>query len=178
MWVGAIIIVASLVVPDVLWITTSSEYHEAKWVMPPIMLGAYFLFIGGIPCWISLFHENQKNVAIASSMAAIVNIVLNCISIPTFGYIAVAYTTMISYGGFAIFHYIMAYRQSKKYKYEEPVFNYRILGITSIFVSIISLIIMTLYTKPMIRYTIVCIFIIVVFINKDNIKEMISNLRR
>ena len=177
-WVGAIIIVASLVVPDVLWITTSSEYHEAKWVMPPIMLGAYFLFIGGIPCWISLFHENQKNVAIASSMAAIVNIVLNCISIPTFGYIAVAYTTMISYGGFAIFHYIMAYRQSKKYKYEESVFNYRILGITSIFVSIISLIIMTLYTKPMIRYTIVCIFIIIVFINKDKIKEMISNLRR
>lgn len=175
---GVLFVTVLLIIPEILWVATSSDYHEAKWVMPPIMLGAFFLFMGGVPCLISLFHKNQKYVTIASIMAAIVNIALNSIFIPIVGYVAAAYTTMVSYAGFAIFHFIMAIKQSKKYAYETSVFNYKILALISVSTVTISLVMMCFYNFPLIRYVIVIVVIIVSLVKKEKLKGIIINIRR
>lgn len=174
---GVLFIGVSLIMPEALLIAASSDYKDAKWSMPPILLGAFFLFLGGIPCLISLYHEKTILVSCASASAAVLNIVLNSIAIPKMGYIAAAYTTMISYGFFALFHFILANIWSIKYKYFNKPFDNIIILLLSLCTILLVLLSLTLYNYPIIRYILIIIIVTIIFILRKNIMAFILKLK-
>lgn len=96
---------AMMIAPELIMILGTREYMSAIWVIPPVILSTWITFCYCI--WgTSLFYfERTMFVAISSSVGAILNLILNAIFIPIYGFIAAAYTTLIGYLVIAIFYW-------------------------------------------------------------------------
>lgn len=109
--------VLCLVSPEVILILGTSKYSESIYCVIPIIVGGYFSFLYILPCEIEYYHEKTRYIAIATSIAAGLNIILNYVFINYFGYIAAAYTTLATYLFYFIFHYFMARKIEGRYIY-------------------------------------------------------------
>ena len=146
-----------LIAPEILRIMGGEYYMQAKYVMPPVILGYVFQFVYSLYVNIEFYHKKQKNIAIGTIIAAIINIVLNLIFIPKFGYIAAAYTTLIGYMSLFIIHYLFVSKLNCLSWYDSK-FIFVLLGISIIFMIICNI----LYVYNIIRYVMILCAIIVV----------------
>lgn len=78
-------------------ILTSQEYYEGYRIIPLIALGAFFLgfqhrFQAG-----PLFYKRTDFIMFSIIVSGLVNLGLNFLLIPQYGYMAAAFTTLISY---------------------------------------------------------------------------------
>ena len=151
----AIVYVAMLITPELLFFMGGRGYMEAKYVMPPVMVGYVFQFVYSLYVNIEFYHKKQKNIDIGTTLACIINIILNYIFIPKYGYIAAAYTTLVGY----IVLYIVHYRFVKKLGvtgWYDNKFFLKLLFISLIYMFICNY----LYTLSIVRYFVigVCVF--------------------
>lgn len=162
-----------LITPELLLIMGGDYYIQAKYVMPPVMVGYIFQFIYSLYVNIEFYHKKQKNIAIGTIIAASINIILNLIFIPKFGYIVAAYTTLIGYLSLLIIHFFFVKKLNCTNWYDTKYFIK-----ISIF-SLFSIIVINfLYIYNIIRYIVILvtiiIFIIFVIKNKKNIINSIK----
>lgn len=165
-----------LVIPELLLILGGKEYMEAKFVLAPVAMSYVFQFLYTMFVNIEQFKKKTFSMSLASASAAIINYVLNVIFINRYGYIAAAYTTIISYIWLLIVHMIVVY----KIGYSN-IYDYKFVGIISI-VSIIVLLIMNiLYGYYILRYIILGAYIIFAFMifyrYKKNIIGILKSLK-
>lgn len=106
--VGAIIL--GLVSPELIRIMGGSKYNDSKYVTLPIVLSMYYAAMYALPASVEYFYKKTKLIAVGTMVAAGLNIILNGIFIPLYGYIAAAYTTLFCYFIYFIMHMILAYR--------------------------------------------------------------------
>ena len=152
--------------PELLLIMGGSKYAEAVYVLPPVMVGYVFQFVYSLYVNIEFYHKKQRNIAIGTIITCIINIVLNFIFIPAFGYIAAAYTTLASYIVSFFIHYFLVRRLKCSHWYDSFFFA-KILSLSLVLVCIFNL----LYLFDIIRYMIIVLFaiaFIVFFIMKHN----------
>lgn len=97
-----------MVVPEIIKILGDKEYWHTTSCVVPVIIGGYFSFIYMLPVLVEYFYSKTKYIAIGTMAAAALNLVLNYMAIPRFGYIAAAYTTFISYVLYFLFHFILA----------------------------------------------------------------------
>lgn len=97
-----------LVSPELIRILGQKNYWPAEFSAIPVVAGGYFAFLYTIPCEVEYYHEKTKWIAVATSVAAVVNIILNYIFIKEYGYITAAYTTWVTYMLYFGFHLWMA----------------------------------------------------------------------
>ena len=83
--------------PEVLKIMASSKYWEGILIIPPVVLSSYIIFMYGLYVNVEHFYKKTAGITTNTVIAAISNIILNLIFIPKFGYVAAAYTTLVSY---------------------------------------------------------------------------------
>jgi len=115
---GILVYAIVLLGPEILMIMGGRNYMEAKWVIPPVMIGVVFQFINSFYVNIEQYYKKQKITALGTVLASITNIILNYIFIPMYGYIAAAYTTLISYIILFIVHFIFVKRIKKSNIYD------------------------------------------------------------
>ena len=156
-----VVYVAMLITPELLLFMGGRGYMEAKYVMPPVMVGYVFQFVYSLYVNIEFYHKKQKNIAIGTTLACIINIILNYIFIPKYGYIAAAYTTLVGY----IVLYIVHYRFVKKLGvtgWYDNKFFLKLLFISLIYMFICNY----LYTLSIVRYFVigVCVFSLLVLV--------------
>lgn len=94
--------------PELIKILGQKSYWGAKYSAIPIVAGGYFSFLYTIPASVEYFHSKTGWIAIGTTTAAIINIILNYLLIPKFGYIVAAYNTLITYILYFVFHFFMA----------------------------------------------------------------------
>ncbi len=99
-----------LLCPELIGILGGSKYYQSIYCAVPIVGGGFFACIYNIPCLVEYYHEKTKLIALSTGLAAILNIGLNAVFIPRYGYVAAAYTTLVTYIIYFIVHYYMAYR--------------------------------------------------------------------
>lgn len=116
-----------LIAPEVLVFAAHPEYSTAKWVVHPVVCGCFFLFIVGTFMRVEFYHEKNKIIMVASVCAALLNVGLNAIFIPRFGFIAAVYTTLGSYMLFEAFHYFAMRLTCKENCYHELPYNGKII---------------------------------------------------
>ena len=83
---------------EVIYLAVPVSYHKAVSIVPWVVLGYFFMGLYSIPMGIVvLVISNTKPVSLYTTLAAVINIVLNILLIPRFGMKAAAITTAISY---------------------------------------------------------------------------------
>lgn len=162
--------------PEVITIVAPDEYKDAVWVIPPLAASVVVMYFYQHFVNVEFYFEESRLTAIASIGAAILNVILNYIFIPVFGYVAAGYTTLASYLVFAFFHYLFMRIICRKNNYKEKLVDMKslllILGV--FFVCTAAL--MVGYNHVVIRYAIILIICIIVFLFRKKVMSYIDML--
>jgi len=151
-------ILLSVAAPEIVLVFASSKYSEAIYAIPPIALSSMFVFIFNLFVVIETYYKKTTGIMRSSVIAAILNIVLNLIFIPKFGYIIAGYTTMISYMILSLLHYLNIKKIEKEIG-TLNLFNMKQISLISLLGIIFCLLISLLYKNIYVRYvTILLIF--------------------
>jgi O-antigen/teichoic acid export membrane protein len=101
---------AVMVGPELLLIVGGREYMGAVTIMPVVMVSCFFQFSNAFFVNVEMFEKRTVYSSIGTIIAAGLNITLNFLWLPRYGYAAGAYTTLI---GFAFLHYYHAFVNRK-----------------------------------------------------------------
>ena len=86
----------------------SEEFWDGMNIIPFIVAGISFTIMYQFPISYELYYKKAKAVAFGTAGAAMLNIVLNVVLIPSNGMYGAAISTAISYGLLFVFHFIIA----------------------------------------------------------------------
>ena len=92
--------------PEIMAIAGPESYRLGMYVIPPVAAAMLATFVYGLFAQVEFYYEKKAGVVVASTAAAVVNIVLNFLALPVFGYWAAGYTTLLCYGLLAWGHYL------------------------------------------------------------------------
>lgn len=166
--VGVLCVITSLAAPEILRVLATAEYLEGVYVVPPVAAGIFIHALYDNFTAISFFHKKSVRIMLATVTSAVINIVLNYFCISRFGYIAAGYTTLISNLVLTGMHYINA-RQIEKEKVYDPKFSLlMVVGVT-----VACLLCNLLYGFLWIRYILIALLLVFIFLKR---KYIISTL--
>lgn len=165
--------------PEVISIFAGKEYLDATYVIPPITASVYFIFIYSMFSTIEYYYEKTAQIAVATTISAILNIILNYFGIKAFGYYAAGYTTLICYICLAICHYIF-YKKTIKEKIPElkDIYDIKLMMIISIFVVGMMILMSIIYKFIVIRYVIILFIIFFILIKRNYIIDIVKSLKK
>lgn len=163
-----------LISPEILLILGGKSYLEAIYILAPIAMGSVLQFLYTMFVNIEQFKKKTLGMAIGSAVAAIVNLSLNAIFIPKYGYFAAAYTTLTGYMCLLLIHMFLV----KKIGFSEA-YDYKFIVIICILGIASMLFIVYLYSHNTIRYVTILIYIIVLLLGIIKYKDkIISKFKR
>lgn len=142
-----------LIVPELVYFVGGKDYLQSTSMIPPLILSVSFQFLYSMYVNIEQYEKKTKGMAIATCISALVDVVLNYLLIPRFGYWIAAYTTMISYLVLFMFHYLLV-RKMKLHKVYHTAY---VFGAT-FFLMIFGLLMLFVYEIPWLRYLILVIY--------------------
>ena len=170
--VAAANILLILFAPEAVAIFAPAEYYEAIYIIPAVSASVYFMFLFNLFANIEYYYSETRYVAMASVMAAVLNIVLNYIFIGKFGYIAAGYTTLISYIFYSIGHYFFMRKVTEKHVGGKKFYDHkRLLGISLIFTSA-ALVAVPLYRYRVLRYLLIALIVGLLGLKRERIIDM------
>lgn len=166
-----------LIGPEILKVVAPSSYYEAVIDIPAIMIGCFFIFVYVLFLNVEIYYEQNQFVALASIVAALVNVVLNFIFIKKYGYLVAGYTTMLSYLLMAIMHYVFLRRISKQHAEITSLFDVRFIFFISISLVVIGLATLLLYNHILIRWMLIGVLSAILFIKKKVFLQFVKQLQ-
>lgn len=172
-----IVLLISLFGPEIVFILGGNKYLEAMWVIPPVAVSAFFLLLYAIYSNVLFYYEKKLMTLIASILGAGINILLNYFLIPRYGYIAAAFTTLLSYVIVAFLHFLSVKFNMKKRKIS-IIYDNRIILIISLISFTIIPICYLLYLNSIVRYIILIVFFILGLIFSKSIIKLSKKLVR
>ena len=152
--IAVVILGVDALAPDIVAVLAPAEYGEAMGLVPVISASVFFMFVYSYCSNIELFYEKTRMATVASILAALLNIVLNLVFIPMFGYVAAGYSTLACYVAMAFAHYVFAQRVTKSVAGEKALDGRGIWGIGFAF-CLTSIAFSCLYGLPAVRYGLV-----------------------
>ena len=99
-----------LISPELIRLLSAPGYWESRYVAVPIVLSMYFAFLYILPAGVEYYLKKTQYIAAGTMAVAVLNVVLNALCIPRFGYVAAAYTTVVSYALYYLFHTLLSRR--------------------------------------------------------------------
>ena len=153
---GFVVFCFLLIAPDLLYIMGGKGYASAVWVIPPVMVAFVFQFVYSLYVNIETFNKKQKYIALGTSIAAVLNIVLNYLFIPVYGYVAAAYTTLVGYAVLFLIHFLLVSRMGMGHWYDTRFNIAFVLGFLILMIGV-----QFLYLNNMIRYIIIAVLLAV-----------------
>jgi len=106
--------------PEIVRLFSSSEYWSGLDVVPLIFISYYFMFMYTFEVNVEYGNKKTHLIAAGTLLSAVINIILNLIFVPVYGYIAAAITTIISYYLLFLFHYFITSKLLKM-----PIYGFR-----------------------------------------------------
>ncbi len=176
-FVACIVTCSILFGPELLLLFASAEYFEARWIIPPVALSVYFCFVYTVYGNIEFYYEKTTFVMIASIVAAALNVILNLVFIPQFGYLAAGYTTLASYILFAVLHGIFSKRIIKQKGIEFRFNDWFLVGL-SIVMCISMCVCISLYSYPLVRYALLVLIVVIGYRFRRKIGYVFAAVKR
>lgn len=173
----AVIIGIFLFGPEIVMILGGEKYAQAIHILPPVVMGSVFQFLYNLYVSLEQYAKKTVGMAIGTTAAAFINIVLNWLLIPRFGYVAAAYTTLVGYACLLVIHFFLAKRTGYSQAYDAKFIFFSVSVLLAV-----MLLILWLYSKVLIiRYLLGILFIggllWLGFRYKDFIKEIVKGKR-
>lgn len=161
--------------PEVVRIFAPEEYYEAIWIIPPVAMSVYVSFMYAFFAVFEFYYEKTKYISFATLVGAVINIVLNYLLIPVFGYYAAGYTTLFCYIIYVVMHYYFMSKICKENLIDEIPYDKNVLISISFVFFVISFVILFTYKHYLVRYSIMIVLMLAIFIMR---KRIISIIRR
>lgn len=160
---GLMILCVIWYAPEIIFIMAGSQYAAATYVVAPVAMSLLLLFYCQLFINVEFYYEEKKMLVYGSIGAAVLNIVLNYLLIPIFGFVAAGYTTFISYIVFALSNYFTMKLIFKKKKLPDNMYDYKALLCLFIVFMIVGVVGVALYGNLIVRI-IVTIFVFILMI--------------
>lgn len=166
------------VAPEVLSILAPESYQAAVWIIPPVTMSVYFMFLYNLFTTFEYYFEKTVYVMIASVLGAVFNIILNLIFIPRLGFVAAGYTTLICYILYAVAHYIFMNKVCKTCLADRKIYDIKKILAIGFILMICSFAVMPLYKFIVVRYVLIIIMMIVIFFFRRKIIGTIEEFKK
>ena len=164
-----------IVAPEVIAILAGAKYVEAIYVIPPVAASMYLILLYNIYCIFEFYYEQTKSVMICSTVSAVLNIVLNYLFIPRYGYLAAGYTTLVCYLLNSVMHIVVL----KKLQSQHGILGVSIrcsFGVGLLLI-IVSIGITYLYQFSVLRWSIFIFIFIIVILKRNYFITLIKKIR-
>lgn len=163
--------------PDIVSIFAPKAYYDAIWIIPPIAMSQFFIFMSFLFVNFEMYYEKTIYITLSTLASALLNIILNYIFINEYGYFAAGYTTLIGYIVYAGLHFIFLKRILAK-ESKTVVFNVKIILLISVLFILAGFLVMNLYKFDVIRYIVLIIIVIISIVFRERLlkyfKELVS----
>lgn len=147
-----------LVSPEIIKMISPKSYWNSIYCVIPIVIAGFFSFLYTLPVQVEYYFEKTKYIAIGTCSAALINIALNYVFIPRYGYVAAAYTTLVTYFLYFVFHFIIA-----KFFSGINYFNTKVIFLDVFIILIVGIVTMRFISTAVVRWIItVCLLIVAV----------------
>lgn len=167
-----------LAAPELLHILAPDNYMAAIWVVPPVTASVYFMFLYNLFATFEYYYEKTHYVTIATIAGAVLNIVLNAVFIPRFGFIAAGYTTLVCYILYAFAHYFFMRKVLKQFMNGTKIYDVRIILALGLFLLVGAAAVMLLYTKPIIRYCLLAVLLGVAIWKRKFLMDLLKKMKK
>lgn len=152
------------VIPDIFRLLLPASYYPALKVVPPAAAGMFFLFLYPLFGSVEFYFEENRYVAAASIGGAALNIGLNLLFIPRYGFAAAAYTTLFCYLCFCVCHYLFMKKVLRRQNLPLQIYDGRAIAAISAAVLLGSLLMAAVYGLPFLRRTLtVFLFLLLIW---------------
>lgn len=162
--------------PEAVAILAPQAYYKAIWVIPPVTMSVFFMFMYNLFSQFEFYYEKTKYIMAASVGAAVLNIILNYFFIHLFGFLAAGYTTLACYIAYSVFHYVVmnsiVAKEIPEYRIYEPK---TIVRLSFLFVAVGTLFLAT-YAYPLYRYSLIIIIIVVSYVNRSVLRKLLNEV--
>ncbi|MCR4887664.1 MAG: oligosaccharide flippase family protein [Ruminococcus sp.] len=172
--IGAVNILLILFAPEIISIFAPKEYYDAVWAIPPVVMSVYFMYSYNLFAKFAFYYEKTNFIMIGSIVGALLNVVLNYLMIPVFGFVAAAYTTLICYMIFAFAHYLFMRKVCRGYCDGIMPYNTKIILIITIVFLILGFTLMITYLNIFVRYAMISTVMILTILFRERIKTAIQ----
>ena len=173
--IGLMILCVIWFAPEIILIMAGEQYEEAIYVVAPVAMSLLLLFYCQLFINVEFYYEEKKMLVYGSVGAAVLNIVLNYLLIPVFGFVVAGYTTLASYIVFALSNCITMRLILKNRNLQDNMYDYKALLVLLIAFMIVGFIGVALYNHIIIRI-IVTLFVFALMIMNRN--KLFSTLKR
>lgn len=144
---------AILLAPELMLILGGKAYSSSVMLVPPVMLGYGFKFVYTFYVNLEQFEKKTYFISVGTIFAAAVNITLNLILIPRFGYAAAAYTTLAGYIIMMLLHLAFCCNILKT----GQVYNNKLILVLLILSTAVGMLSQLLYANTAVRYSVIAI---------------------
>ncbi|WP_371852190.1 lipopolysaccharide biosynthesis protein [Lactiplantibacillus modestisalitolerans] len=152
--------------PEAVAVFAPKEYYDAKWIIPPVAMSVYFIFVYDLFAKFELFYEKTTLIMVASTVGAVLNVILNFLLIPILGYYVAGYITLVCYVLYAVFHYILMNRICQEKLSEQPFTGKILLRITLLFLGL-GFVFLSTYNSLVLRYVFVFILCGIIMLKRE-----------
>jgi len=171
--VGAMTMGVILICPEVVMIMGTSEYMEAIWVIPTVSLSVFVIFCYNLYSCVEFYYNSTVSVMIASVISALLNIVLNAIFIPAFGFAAAGYTTLACYSVLLLVHFLCARSVLKNKLGITSVYSDKKIAVLCVVFFVMMCLCLLLYSNTALRYISILVLAAATVIKRNEIIKLI-----
>lgn len=133
--------------PEAIFILGGENYLFGIGCVPPIVLGILCQYIYTHYVNIELHLKKTKFVSFGTIFAALLNIILNAIFVPIYGFVAAAYTTFFSYICLLVIHYFIT-----RFVLKINLYQNKFMFLCMIITTLIAGILVMTYSYRLLRY--------------------------
>lgn len=162
--------------PEFVRIFAPASYYNAIWVIPPIAMSGYFIYLYERVAKVAFYFEKTKIIALTTTLSAVLNVGLNYIFIPVYGYYAAGYTTLVCYIAFAVFHYILMRKMCRTYMDGQYLYETKtLLMITGVFMAVTFVYLLS-YGNIVLRYSLTAVLLAVVIWKRKELLRSVTQV--
>ena len=97
-----------MISPEMIDVLGGTAYASGKYVAVPMICDAFVLFLYNTIVPSEYYSKKTIYIMLGTSVAAVLNVILNYIFIQVFGFVAAAYTTLAAYIVYLILHLVIS----------------------------------------------------------------------
>lgn len=163
--------------PEIIKIISVKTFWDGTNLVMWVCLATYFIFVYQLFVDIEFYLKKTPIISVGTILAAMLNIILNIYGLPVWGYGFAAISTVIAYGGLAIFHCLIL-EHICEYQVIDNIFTLSIAGgmimVTYLFFLFRNHIVLRFFSLILVE--IIFILIFVILFKRE--KKMYENTRK
>lgn len=176
--IGLMNIAVILIAPEVLQILAPGRYQIAVWVIPPVTVSVYFMFLYNLFATFEYYYEKTHYVTAATMVGAVLNVLLNAWLIPKFGFVAAGYTTLLCYILYSFAHYFFMKKICETYTNSYNVYDAKTIMAIGIGLMIFAALIAVLYNRTVIRYLLLLCLGILAVLKRNLLVGLVKRIKQ